>query len=48
MEGKVLVNLPINEVWDDPKHMRKYTADSVFHLFNECGLHVEHVLKPLV
>jgi 2-polyprenyl-3-methyl-5-hydroxy-6-metoxy-1,4-benzoquinol methylase len=43
MEGKVLVNLPINEVWDDPKHMRKYTADSVLHLFHECGLHVEHV-----
>jgi 2-polyprenyl-3-methyl-5-hydroxy-6-metoxy-1,4-benzoquinol methylase len=39
--GKIVLNLPINEVWEDPKHIRKYTTQTACRLLEECGLHVE-------
>lgn len=32
--GYVLINIPINEIWDDPKHVRKYS----FLKFNEIAI----------
>lgn len=40
-QGKILVNLPINEVWEDPKHLRKYNTESIHILFEKAGLHIE-------
>jgi SAM-dependent methyltransferase len=35
--GYVLINVPINEVWDDPKHVRKYTPDSMRNVLERAG-----------
>lgn len=39
--GGVILNLPINEVWVDPKHHRGYTRESVESLLASCGLKAE-------
>jgi len=38
--GYLLLNVPINEVWDDPKHVRKYAPHLINTLLNECGFQV--------
>jgi hypothetical protein len=38
--GVVLVNVPINEVWQDPKHIRKYDLAYVKKLMMECDLNI--------
>ncbi len=35
--GYLLLNVPINEVWSDPKHLRTYTAESLKSDLNRAG-----------
>lgn len=39
-KGHVLINVPINEVWEDPKHVRKYTPESMKKLLEDVGFKV--------
>jgi SAM-dependent methyltransferase len=39
--GKFLINVPINEVWEDPKHVRKYTLGYMELLAEKLGLKIE-------
>lgn len=41
--GVILINIPINEVWEDPKHIRKYDIKYMEHVINECGLYIKSV-----
>ncbi|MGZ5053599.1 MAG: methyltransferase domain-containing protein [Methylobacter sp.] len=43
--GHLLLNVPINEVWLDPKHIRKYTAGSTRLLLESAGFEVEELLE---
>ena len=43
--GTLIINLPINEVWDDPKHARKYTKESVIELVSKMGLVIKKVIE---
>ena len=36
--GLLLVNVPVHELWDDPKHTRRYTEPAVFGLLERHGL----------
>lgn len=36
--GVLLVNVPINEVWIDPKHIRKYDLEYVLQVLDKCSL----------
>jgi 2-polyprenyl-3-methyl-5-hydroxy-6-metoxy-1,4-benzoquinol methylase len=38
-EGIMLINVPINEVWEDPKHVRKYDQHYLEQLLQVCQLH---------
>jgi 2-polyprenyl-3-methyl-5-hydroxy-6-metoxy-1,4-benzoquinol methylase len=38
--GLLFINVPINEVWDDPKHARRYRADDFPALLERHGLEV--------
>ena len=38
--GYVLINIPINEVWNDPKHVRKYTFENFKRIAHDQGLSV--------
>lgn len=38
--GFLLINLPINEVWEDPKHLRKYKRERVIELIQERGFKI--------
>lgn len=40
-DGKFLINVPINEVWEDPKHVRKYTLEYMEQLAERLGLKIE-------
>jgi SAM-dependent methyltransferase len=40
--GHIVINVPINEMWKDPKHVRKYTLESLSHLFQICSLEIMH------
>lgn len=49
-QGKILINLPINEVWDDPNHQRSYSEMSAVellrrHKFNVLSLRKEDKLS---
>lgn len=39
-DGLILINVPINEVWDDPKHIRKYDSNSIKKLVSMCGFEI--------
>lgn len=39
-DGVLLVNVPINEVWEDPKHVRAYTVSTMRKLLVESGFQV--------
>ncbi len=42
-DGILLINIPINEIWEDPKHVRKYTLDIFREIANRIGLNIlEH------
>lgn len=43
-KGHLLLNVPINEVWMDPKHVRKYTAKSTRQLLESGGFVVEELM----
>jgi 2-polyprenyl-3-methyl-5-hydroxy-6-metoxy-1,4-benzoquinol methylase len=43
--GHLLLNVPINEVWKDPKHVRQYTAKSTKQLLESAGFEVEELLE---
>lgn len=36
-DGWLLINVPINEVWVDPNHVRKYTRESAVLALSSCG-----------
>ncbi|WP_069473716.1 class I SAM-dependent methyltransferase [Candidatus Marithrix sp. Canyon 246] len=38
--GYLLINVPINEVWDDPKHVRHYDAKILAEKMNQIGMNV--------
>ena len=44
-DGHLLLNVPINEVWVDPKHVRRYTVESTKQLLSNAGFHVEHMAE---
>jgi len=41
--GYILINVPVNEVWDDPKHVNRYTSDSLQNLLKSIGFTVRSV-----
>jgi SAM-dependent methyltransferase len=42
-DGRLIVNLPINEVWEDPKHIRSYDLAAAQEMLNKGGFCViEH------
>lgn len=43
--GYLVVNLPINEIWDDPKHARKYTKNTACLLLENNGFVVENTIE---
>lgn len=43
--GHLLLNVPINEVWKDPNHVRQYTAVSIRQLLVSAGFEVEECLE---
>ncbi len=43
--GHLLINLPINEVWDDPNHVRRYSAETATRALEANGFDVEHVVE---
>lgn len=43
-EGFLLLNLPINEVWVDPKHVRRYSIESTRQLLESVGFKIESML----
>jgi 2-polyprenyl-3-methyl-5-hydroxy-6-metoxy-1,4-benzoquinol methylase len=44
-DGSLVINLPINESWDDPKHARKYTVESALQLCRDAGLTVVKIVE---
>jgi SAM-dependent methyltransferase len=40
-QGHLLINVPINEVWDDPNHVRSYDASAAVDLLESAGFVVE-------
>lgn len=42
-DGKFLINVPINEIWQDPKHVRTYTAESMAELLRKCGMKIDNL-----
>lgn len=44
-EGYLLLNIPINEVWQDPNHIRSYSKESVGPLLRSAGFTVKEVLE---
>jgi SAM-dependent methyltransferase len=43
--GYLLLNVPINEVWIDPNHVRKYTRESANQVLANAGFRVEQVIE---
>ena len=44
-DGYLLLNLPINEVWKDPKHVRAYSVGTATSLLNKSGFEVDSFLE---
>ncbi len=44
-DGILLLNLPINEIWEDPKHVRKYDRASVEMLLKNTGFYINKVVE---
>jgi 2-polyprenyl-3-methyl-5-hydroxy-6-metoxy-1,4-benzoquinol methylase len=38
--GTLLLNLPINEVWNDPNHLRSYTEGDILNLLENNGFEI--------
>ena len=41
--GYLLLNVPINEVWNDPNHVRKYTVSTLMEMLEGSGFIVDKV-----
>lgn len=41
--GYILINVPINEVWEDPKHIRKYTPETMCETLKSAGFKIVSV-----
>lgn len=41
--GRILINVPINEIWLDPKHVRAYDKNSVSTLLSQTGLTLSRI-----
>lgn len=39
--GRLLLNVPINEVWKDPNHIHEYCSESIQHLLGISGFTIE-------
>jgi SAM-dependent methyltransferase len=44
-DGCLLLNVPINEVWNDPKHVRAYTIDSTRAALSEAGFDIHEMVE---
>ncbi len=44
-DGVILINVPINEVWEDPKHVRKYDQEYLQSVLKTCGLKSNYILE---
>ena len=38
--GYLLLNVPINEVWDDPRHVRRYNANTLAEKMGQVGFRI--------
>jgi SAM-dependent methyltransferase len=43
--GIMLINIPINEVWQDPKHVRKYDVGYMRSLSEKCNMEIVGLLE---
>jgi len=43
--GKLIINLPVNEVWIDPKHARTYTSKSASSLLESNGFKILKIIE---
>lgn len=41
--GRLLLNVPINEVWTDPKHARSYSVETTCQLMKSAGFKIQSV-----
>jgi SAM-dependent methyltransferase len=44
-DGYLLLNIPINEVWHDPMHVRAYTLDSTRTALREAGFTIQEMVE---
>lgn len=44
-DGHLLLNVPINEVWNDPNHVRSYTIDSTRAVLREAGFTIQTMVE---
>ena len=44
-KGIILINIPINEVWIDPKHVRKYDMPYMLQVLEKCNLELIESLE---
>lgn len=44
-KGVMLINVPINEVWSDPKHVRKYDISYLEHVLSQCDLKIVSAIE---
>jgi 2-polyprenyl-3-methyl-5-hydroxy-6-metoxy-1,4-benzoquinol methylase len=44
-DGYLLLNVPINEVWIDPNHVRKYTRESTNQALTNAGFRVQQAIE---
>jgi len=43
--GTLLLNIPINEVWKDPKHIRNYTLVTAQDILDQLGFTVKEIFQ---
>jgi len=44
-QGKLIINLPINEVWKDPKHVREYNKEIASKLLTDSSFRIDGVFE---
>ncbi len=43
--GSLLINVPVNEIWSDPRHLRSYDSERLEKLLSAAGLEVRETLE---
>ena len=43
--GRLLLNVPVNEVWRDPRHLREYSSESMRQLLERSGFVIASALE---